>query len=123
MQARLLCMQVARCSWPLPRQGILASSCLMQMMCVPCCRVALRIMEVPLAEFVSPVPLEDPPQPNVVLASLGRPLFISWHPDGSTIVQVSCIWPLHCTLLANPEQWASASGQAVGCMVLALVCL
>ena len=46
-------------------------------------------MEVPLAWFVSPVSLEDSPRPKMVLAALGRPLFISWSPDGSTIVHVS----------------------------------
>lgn len=46
-------------------------------------------MEVPLAWFVSPVSLEDTPRPKMVLAALGRPLFISWSPDGSTIVHVS----------------------------------
>src|SRR5689334_8628242 len=45
-------------------------------------------MEVPLAWFVSSVPLEVSPQPKVVLAALGRPLFISWSPDSRTIVHV-----------------------------------
>ena len=87
------CMQKLSHCWHLPCQCTRFSKLLQRMhlrsTCLTCCRVALRIMEVPLAWFVSPVSLEDSPRPKVVQAALGRPLFISWSPDGSTIVHVS----------------------------------
>lgn len=53
-----------------------------------CCRVALRILEVPFAALTAPEPPSGDVRANMVVASLGRPLFISWSPDGRHLVQV-----------------------------------
>lgn len=56
---------------------------------MPTCysRVALRVLEVPLARLVSPGAAAVAP-PTVALAGLGVPLFFSWSPDSRFIVQV-----------------------------------
>ncbi len=82
------------------------------------CRVALRVLELPMAALVAGKFAAEPQ--NVALVAVGRPLFIAWKPDSRRIVQVrkSTVF-IFTNLLKKPEmkkpKGKSRSSRAAEC--------